>query len=353
MPVVLQGESFGREPVHRSKHKAHGRVRNTPCVHIGLVNNMPDPALQSTERQFVSLLDSASNGIAVRVSFYSLPGIPRAESARRYISRFYSSTRSLSNAKLDGLIVTGTEPRASNLREEPYWGALASLVDWAQHHTSSTVWSCLAAHAAVLHLDGIDRYRLNSKRFGVFDCAIESEHSLTAGAPAQPRIPHSRWNDLPGQRLADCGYRILTRTADGSLDTFIRERNSLFVFFQGHPEYEANTLLLEYRRDIGRYLRGERDTYPALPHGYFDTHTAISLSALRERAIRNRREDLLEDFPVLTTLTNRWRPAAIALYRNWLSYLSEEQSRRAAETLRKTAAFASRTGKNFRVAATD
>src|SRR2546429_6417390 len=44
-----------------------------------------------------------------------------------------------------------------------------------------------------------------------------------------------------------------------SVDMFVKELNSLFVFFQGHPEYEATTLLLEYRRDIKRFLRRERE----------------------------------------------------------------------------------------------
>ena len=53
----------------------------------------------------------------------------------------------------------------------------------------------------------------------------------------------------------------------------MKQRESLFVFFQGHPEYDAVTLLLEYRRDVGRYLRRERDTYPPMPQGYFDEET--------------------------------------------------------------------------------
>ena len=53
---------------------------------------------------------------------------------------------------------------------------------------------------------------------------------------------------------------------------FTREQSfcSLFLFLQGHPEYEAGTLLREYRRDIARFLRGEREHYPAVPQGYFD-----------------------------------------------------------------------------------
>ena len=50
---------------------------------------------------------------------------------------------------------------------------------------------------------------------------------------------------------------MLTRSADAGVDTFIKQRKKLFVFFQGHPEYESDTLLREYRRDMGRYFRGE------------------------------------------------------------------------------------------------
>ena len=47
------------------------------CITIGLVNNMPDEALKATERQFISLLDSASQGMQIRLSLYTLPGVPR------------------------------------------------------------------------------------------------------------------------------------------------------------------------------------------------------------------------------------------------------------------------------------
>ena len=46
---------------------------------IGLVNNMPDAALQATERQFVALLGAAADGLTVRLARYALPGIPRTD----------------------------------------------------------------------------------------------------------------------------------------------------------------------------------------------------------------------------------------------------------------------------------
>src|SRR5258707_4311659 len=90
------------------------------------------------------------------------------------------------------------------------------------------------------------------------------------------------------------------RSDEAGVDTFVKQRRTLFVFFQGHPEYEAVTLLLEYRRDVARYLRSERDTYPPMPQGYFDDEIERQLAALRGRALRDRRQAVLADLPTAT-----------------------------------------------------
>jgi len=158
------------------------------------------------------------------------------------------------------------------------------------------------------------------------------DHHLTAGAPSRLRMPHSRWNDIPEDALRACGYGVLTRSDAAGADAFVKERKSLFVFFQGHPEYEAHTLMLEYRRDIKRFLTGERETYPSMPQGYFDEATAAALTALRARALADRREEVLADFPTAlaaATVTNTWRSTATHVYRNWLTYMCAQKARRA------------------------
>ena len=289
-------------------------------VDVALVNNMPDAALDATERQFRALLAAVAPDLDVRLTMYSLPEVPRSEFGRRRVSR-YSSIDDLWSRTHDGLIVTGTEPRAAELQDEPYWGSLTRLLEWAERSTYSTILSCLAAHAGVLHLDGIARRPLGDKRFGVFECMRVCEHPLTAASSATLRMPHSRWNDVPEDALRASGYRVLTRSRDAGVDMFVKQRNSLFVFFQGHPEYEAVTLLLEYRRDVGAYLRGERDVYPSMPQGYLDPEIETRLAALRARAMEDRREALLADFPTATAaarVTNDWRSSAEHVYRNWL-----------------------------------
>jgi len=293
-------------------------------IDIGLVNNMPDAALDSTERQFRALLAAAADGLVVRLTLYTLPEIPRSAFGREQVSS-YSNLEELWDRHHDGLIVTGTEPQAADLKDEPFWGSLTRVLEWAERRTHSTILSCLAAHAGILHIDGIARRPLGDKRFGVFECARVSDHPLTAAAPSRLQMPHSRWNEIPEDALLAGGYRVLTRSEGAGVDAFVKQRNSLFVFFQGHPEYEATSLLLEYRRDIGRFLRGERERYPLMPQGYFDEETVHILTILRKRALSDRREELLAEFPLAMAagkVTNTWRSTAEGLYRNWLLYIA-------------------------------
>ncbi len=126
-------------------------------VQIGLVNNMPDAALRATELQIARLLKEAAAPGRTAQAVFPLRSIARSEEACSRMAGFYDDAGFLQASGIDALIVTGAQPGAADLRDEPYWAELAQLIDWAEGGTISTLFSCLAAHAAVLHLDGIAR----------------------------------------------------------------------------------------------------------------------------------------------------------------------------------------------------
>jgi homoserine O-succinyltransferase len=334
MPLMMNG---GRVPARWAEKKAMSPRgtrehygNSTECLKIALVNNMPDPALEDTELQFFELLDSASGDVPVLIKLYSLPEIVRGDRAQLHLSSHYFGIDDLLNAKSDAVIITGTEPRQPNLRDEPYWRTLVDVFDWAENNTASAVLSCLAAHASVLHSDGIGRSLLPDKQFGVFDYKNLSEHPLTNGAGATVRFPHSRWNQVREDALTARGYAVLTKSSEAGVDLFVKQKKqSLFVHFQGHPEYFSRTLLKEYRRDIRRFLTRERETYPSMPHGYFDAEAANLLNEFRQNAESHRQEDLIDVFPdcaLADTLQNTWQASAICIYRNWLQYLTSKKA---------------------------
>lgn len=308
-------------PAESDLARDHGGAELT----IGLINNMPDTALKATERQFIRLLQAAAGPRRIRFHCFSLPSVKRSPEAKWHVESEYSDLSDLRRQAFDGLIVTGAEPVAAKLDQEPYWRDLTELIDWAKVNTRSTIWSCLAAHAAVLHLDRVERQRLPSKCHGIFDCVAVTGDPLTRDAPAPLKVSHSRLNELIEGDLAQAGYQVLTRSALAGVDVFVRQYDSRFVFFQGHPEYDALSLQREYLRDIGRYLARERENYPHLPVSYFDAATEGKLARFEKRARHQRHPALTNELPAPTLRSDiAAGSAAAALFRNWLQYLGAD-----------------------------
>ena len=295
---------------------------------IGLVNNMPDAALKTTERQFRELLASVAGGQAIWFRVFSFPELPRSVEGQRHVAEHHEPIESLWDGELDGLIVTGAAPTGASLEQEPCWPVVARLVEWAERHTASTIWSCLAAHAAVRHIDGIERRPLGGKLSGVFECVKATDHPLLALAPVRWTTPHSRYNELPEATLRARGYRILSRSRAAGADIFVKRCNSLFIFLQGHPEYDAGALGREYRRDVALFLAGKSNAYPALPVNYFAADVAEAMREFRDAALLDRDAVQLDRFPSSPVTTAPWHGAADCLYAAWLAQLGARRSYR-------------------------
>jgi homoserine O-succinyltransferase len=301
---------------------------STDGLRIGLVNNMPDSALEATETQFTRLLEAASGTVSVQLRFSYLPEIERAPAALARLRGSYWPIDELLSGGLDALIVTGAEPVAPSLRQERYWQRFIEVLNWAESNTYSSVWSCLAAHAAVERLDAIARRRLPQKCCGVFEHDVMAQHPLMRDVSAPLHTPQSRWNELPLNALRAAGYTILSASADTGANIFARQHRSLLIFFQGHPEYEGPTLLKEYRRDIERFLAGQQAHYPTLPSGYFSHEAVATLEAFKERALSSP-VNARPSFPyaaVVSCVQHSWRAAAVKIYRNWLAAIANARA---------------------------
>jgi homoserine O-succinyltransferase len=283
-------------------------------MEIGLVNNMPKAAREATTRQFKDLLDAVGAPVP-RLRLFTL--------SENYDGNpDYAPVEDIFESGIDALIFTGTEPTKAELRDELYWPQLSELLDWTEENGVPAIFSCLAAHAAALHWDGIARRPLAEKCFGVFEETMDNSHPLMRGMSGALRIPHSRWNELSATDLTEAGYRIVTSSPAAGVDICVRQGRAMSVFFQGHPEYEADRLLLEYRRDARRYIAGVRPTYPNLPHGYFDRSSEGRLMAFKDKVMCGQRDI---DFPAEIAVPARasWRPKAEGVFRNWLNYVHD------------------------------
>jgi len=290
---------------------------------IGFVNNTSDRALASTEAQFMRLMCSASHEFDVSFRFFVCSEIPRSGPPKTLLGDSYHDIRNLFSSWVDALVITGMEPQATRLQDEPVWPRLTELLEWAECRGIPTICSCLAAHIAVLHLDGVPRSRQAGKLSDIFDCELAAaNHPLAVGLPHRWSIPHSRYHGIPEAQLIAKGYQVLSCSALAGVDIFARDLGTQFLYFQGHPEYDPDTLLREYKRDVRRFLTGETDDYPVAPRRYFGTQTARALAVLRLDAISGHRDPrVLEKVGNLmrdAVMPAPWDTVARKIYANWL-----------------------------------
>lgn len=278
-------------------------------LHIGFLNMMPDAALKTTERQFFQLLGACNQIAQIYVHPFSIEGLPRSPETRAYIADRYEKFSQLREEGLDALIITGANVATPDLVNEPLWGPLQEVISWAGREVTSVLCSCLATHALLKSLYGIDRRPLAQKRWGVYRhrCARPNRHPLLRNINTLFDVPHSRHNEVTRQQLEAAGLSVLIESLEGDVHMAVSGDGLHYVFLQGHPEYDLNSLLKEYKREVGRYQSGERADAPPFPENYFDAETA-------ELALRQP----LPESAIEERLHNTWGDTAKAVFNNWL-----------------------------------
>ena len=327
-PMGIGGELVDLRERRLRKGTIRDRRRR---LDVGLVNNMPDAAVAATERQFAGLLREAGPEYDLRLRLLALHSVPRDPATRAAMARRYARVDMLAERPFDGLIVTGAEPNAASLDQEPYWDELRRLLDHADERTASTILSCLAAHAGALHFDAIARRPLAAKISGVFKIEVAAPHPLAQGLEAGFLAPHSRRNGLDAGDLAAAGYALLSGSPEIGVDAFHKRGKALFLFLQGHPEYDADSLAREYRRDMARFLNGQLSRPPEPPKNYFLAQDEAAMRAFAAQAAGlepPRRPQALPEAFARALCAAPWRAASLTLYRNWLGLLAERTAER-------------------------
>ena len=329
LPTFERLRAEGQE-VLTSSRATHQDIRE---LHIGILNMMPDAALEATERQFMRLVGSCNRIAQFHVHLFSFPEIPRGEQAKAHIDRYYEDFSDLREEGLDALILSGANPALPQIEEEPYWKPLLEVVDWARENTCSVMCSCLATHAVVQHVWGIHRYKLADKRWGVYSNRITGDrHPLVANINTRFDAPHSHVYEVNMEQLAEQGIRTLASSEEADMHLAVSPDGLRFVFFQGHPEYDAVSLLKEYKREVVRYIEGIRDHYPPYPEHYFPHRARRVLEEYKQKVERAQGNygDLppFPDGAVTELVDNTWSDTGKAMINNWLGLVYRVADRR-------------------------
>lgn len=327
MPLVANTPlpSFSRlqdegETIIDSDHAVHQDIRE---LHIGLLNMMPDAALEATERQFFRLVGESNQIAQFYVHPFSLKALKRGPEGQAHVDRYYKTFDQIKKEGLDALIITGANVKGTELAEQPFWDPLIEIIDWAYENVTSTLCSCLATHAVLQFRYKQKRSPLGFKRWGVYSHRIlDNNHPLTSGVNTRFNVPHSRFNEIFRHQFEQAGLRILVESEEAGVHLATSEDGFRIVFFQGHPEYDSISLLKEYKREVGRYINGEIREYPPLPENYLRLQSAAILEEYRERVMAAYKAGKeIPAFPekyIVPTLDNTWHDSAEAVINNWI-----------------------------------
>jgi homoserine O-succinyltransferase len=292
-------------------------------LHIGLLNIMPDAALSATELQFMGLMGAADVAANIFVYPFSIRELARGAQAEERIKAHYFEFPDLMERGLNSLIITGANVINPSFDREPIWAPLIAVADWAEEHVTSTLCSCLASHALLKHKYQIDRQPLPLKQWGVYKHAVRHpEHPLMNGVAATFDAPHSRWNTITRAQFEQAGLSVLAESEEVGVHMAVSPDKFRIVYTQGHPEYDANSLLKEYKREVRRYLNGELRAAPPYPEHYFPAAAREIAAAYVSRATDAARDGItVPEFPeaeLTAHLTNSWGDVGRAIIENWL-----------------------------------
>ena len=292
-------------------------------LHVGLLNMMPDGALDATERQFFRLVGRSNQVVRFYMHPFTLDAIPRGQRAAEHIARYYETFDAIREQGLDALIITGANVGQPDLSREPFWQPLSEVIDWAYQNVTSTLCSCLTTHAVLQFRYQQPRSPLGNKCWGVFRHHVRRrDHPLVRHVNTVFDVPHSRFNAISRQQFHAAGLHVLVESDEAGVHLATSEDQFRIVFFQGHPEYDTISLLKEYKREVSLYAAGQRDDFPPFPTHYFKQ---------REKALMQEHRDNLEQalasgaeppaFPEALfqgRLENTWHDTAEAVVGNWI-----------------------------------
>jgi homoserine O-succinyltransferase len=319
LPTFKRLKERGQE-VLTLERAQHQDIRE---LHIGLLNMMPDAALTATEAQFMGLIGACEQIAQFYVYPFSIAKLNRGAKAREHVLQHYFDFADLADQGLDALIITGANVANPSLDQEPFWDPLMKAVRWAEHNVASILCSCLATHALLKYRHGIDRQRLPRKQWGVYSHTItRPEHPLMRGINTRFDAPHSRYNEITRSQLNDAGLVTLIESSEAGIHLAVSPDQFHIVYFQGHPEYNSNSLLKEYKREVVSYFNGERESMPRYPEHYFSDDAAeIAAKFIEEAQTSAAKGEPLPEFPekeLEALVDNTWGDTGKAIVNNWL-----------------------------------
>ena len=256
-------------------------------LHVLILNLMPTKI--ATETQIMRKLSNTP--LQIEVELMRTKSHEATHVAASHLETFYRTFDEVRDRHYDGLIITGAPVEQMPFEQVDYWPELCDIMAWSTTHVHSTLHICWGAQAGLYFHYGIDKHDLPKKASGVFEHRLVKPSSpLVRGLDDRFFAVHSRNTEVRREDVEAVPELEIIAVSDEVGLYIVKSTDSRRFFVFGHPEYDADTLKLEYERDVKRGID------PEIPENYFP-----------------------DDDPAREPL-NTWRAQAQLLYTNWLNY---------------------------------
>ena len=299
MSVVLPNKYEHREKLeHRGvlciTEEEANRADIRP-LRIGILNIMP----KGETYEPIVLYPISRSIIQIEPLWIRLHSHSYKSSDQNHLDLFYDYfENTIANAPLDGLLLTGAPVEEYAYEDVHYWNEIATILKFAQQNITSTLGICWGGMALAKML-GIEKEIFKDKLFGAFETRnLDRSNPVTGELDDVFWCVQSRHSGISDHVLEhekkNGKINLLAHSEHGGY-TIFESADHRYLMHLGHPEYEAQRLVEEYRRDIAL---GRKD---------------VPLPA-----------NINIDDPI-----NRWRSHGLEFFAQWIRYIYEPTSKEA------------------------
>lgn len=256
-------------------------------LNVLMLNLMPTKIV--TETQFLRKLSNSP--LQVEVEFLHMASHVSTHVDQTHLSTFYKVFEQIKDRKYDGMIITGAPLDFVAFEDVDYWEELKQIMEWTKTHIHCTLHSCWGSFAGLYYHYGIQKRDHVPKLSGIYSHSIVKKNSpLFRGFDDIFYAPHSRATEIVQEQLEAVPELEIMAVSEEAGVAVAKSTDSRQFFITCHPEYDSDTLKLEYERDVDKGLN------PLIPVNYFP-----------------------DDDPAKAPIVN-WRSTGQLLISNWLNY---------------------------------
>ena len=278
---ILESENIFVMTEYRAIHQDIRPLR------LLILNLMPTKIVTETQ-----LLRKLSNTpLQIEVEFLLTESHASKNVDPEHLSSFYTTFNNIRHRHFDGMIITGAPVENLDFTDVDYWPELCEIMEWTKHNVHSTFHICWGAQAGLYYHYGVPKHSLGKKLSGVYEhIVLKPQSPFFRGFDDTFYMPHSRYTCVKEEDVLSVPELELLSVSKDAGVFALKSSDNRHVFITGHPEYDSDTLALEYFRDVEKGLDVD------VPVNYFPDNNP----SLSPRVI--------------------WRAHAQLMYTNWLNY---------------------------------